>query len=150
MQCPFCQSSNSAVKNSRHTDEGKVVRRRRECEGCKARFTTFESVQIKMINIIKRSGFKKPLDRSKILKSIATATRKRNISNDMIEKITDKICLKLTNSNDKEIHSREIGKMIMQELAKIDQVAYIRFASVYKDFNNIQDFSKFIGRLKKK
>jgi len=149
VKCPFCESNKTIVKNSRDSDEGKIVRRRRECETCKNRFTTFESIQLKKTNVIKRSGFKKPLDRSKILKSISTAARKRNISNEEIDTITDRICLKLQNSNEKEISSKTIGQMIMQELAKIDQVAYIRFASVYKDFTNLNDFIKFINKLKK-
>ncbi|HJK86340.1 MAG TPA: transcriptional regulator NrdR [Candidatus Megaira endosymbiont of Nemacystus decipiens] len=149
MRCPFCHESDTLVKNSRQADCGDSIRRRRQCKSCAARFTTSESLQIKMVSITKRSGFKKPLDKSKILKSITTATRKRNISSEEIEQMTDKICLKLTNSNEKEIQSKDIGKLIMQELVQIDQVAYIRFASVYKDFNNIQDFTKFINKLKK-
>ncbi|MGC0371887.1 MAG: hypothetical protein DGJ47_000588 [Rickettsiaceae bacterium] len=149
MKCPFCQKSDTFVKNSREADEGKIIRRRRECKGCNNRFTTFEQIQIKKTVIIKRSGFKKLLDRSKILKSISMATRKRNISQEEIEKITDRICLKIENSNEKEVESRNIGNFIMHELAKIDQVAYIRFASVYKDFSNVKDFTKFINRLKK-
>lgn len=147
MKCPYCQASNTNVKDSRDTEEGKVVRRRRSCLKCKGRFTTFERVQLRQLVVIKRSGAKKPFDRNKILKSIATALRKREAYESGVETITNKICLEIESSNTKEIESRSIGKLIMAELAKIDQVAYIRFASVYKDFTNARDFAKFIGKL---
>ncbi|RTK93634.1 MAG: transcriptional repressor NrdR [Rickettsiales bacterium] len=149
MKCPFCKTLDTNVKDSRETDGGSIIRRRRECGECKKRFTTFEKVQLREIMVIKRSGLKRPFDRSKIFKSITTALRKRNFSNEDIEKFVNKICLELENANDKEIQSKTIGKIIMQELAIIDQVAYVRFASVYKDFTTIQDFIKFISNIKK-
>ena len=149
MKCPFCKTLDTNVKDSRETDGGSIIRRRRECGECKKRFTTFEKVQLREIMVIKRSGLKRPFDRSKIFKSITTALRKRNFSNEDIEKFVNKICLELENASDKEIQSKTIGKIIMQELAIIDQVAYVRFASVYKDFTTIQDFIKFISNIKK-
>lgn len=148
MQCPFCSTEDTNVKDSRTTDEGKVVRRRRQCEKCGGRFTTFERLQIRELAIVKRSGSKRPFDRNKVRKSIATAMRKRNFDDKQIEEITDRIVLEIESSSSREIPSRKIGNLIMQELAKIDEVAYIRFASVYKDFANAQDFAKFISKIK--
>ncbi len=148
MKCPFCQSPDTVVKDSRETDEGKIVRRRRSCLKCKGRFTTFERIQLRELIIVKRSGAKRPFDRVKILKSITTALRKRNFTEEEIEKIANRITLEIESSSSKEVQSRMIGKLIMQELAKIDPVAYIRFASVYKDFSTAKDFAKFIGKIK--
>ena len=148
MKCPFCQSADNVVKDSRQTDEGKVIRRRRSCLKCNGRFTTFERVQLRELIIVKKSGAKRPFDRVKILKSIATALRKRNFTEEEIEKIANRITLEIESSSSKEVQSQMIGKLIMQELAKIDPVAYIRFASVYKDFSTAQDFAKFIGKIK--
>lgn len=148
MRCPYCQSTDTSVKDSRDTDEGRVIRRRRLCSSCHGRFTTFERIQIRELVVVKRTGVRRPFDRSKILKSIATALRKRNITDEQVEKLADKIVLELESSSKKEINSRMIGKLIMQELAKIDPVAYIRFASVYKDFSTAQDFAKFISKIK--
>ncbi len=148
MKCPFCQSTNIVVKDSRDTNEGKVIRRRRHCIDCDRRFTTFERIQIRELIVVKRTGAKRPFDRTKILNSISTALRKRNVTDAEIEKITDKIIIQLESSISKEINSRMIGKLIMQELAKIDPVAYIRFASVYKDFTDVKDFARFISKIK--
>lgn len=148
MKCPFCEAKNTSVKDSRETDESKMIRRRRHCSNCNGRFTTFERIQFRELVVIKRTGSKRPFDRTKIFKSIATALRKRNFTNEDIEKLADRIVLELESSTTKEIKSRAIGKLIMQELAKIDPVAYIRFASVYKDFSNAQDFAKFISKIK--
>lgn len=115
---------------------------------CGGRFTTFEHIQIRELVVIKRTGAKRPFDRTKIFKSIATALRKRNFTDQQVDKFTDKIVVELESSSSREINSRMIGKLIMQELAKIDQVAYIRFASVYKDFETVKDFAKFIGKIK--
>lgn len=148
MKCPFCEAKNTSVKDSRETDESRVIRRRRHCGKCNGRFTTFERIQFRELVVIKRTGAKRPFDRTKILKSIATALRKRNFTDEDIEKLSDRIVLELESSTTKEIKSKAIGKLIMQELAKIDPVAYIRFASVYKDFSNAQDFAKFISKIK--
>lgn len=148
MKCPFCQSADISVKDSRDTDENRIIRRRRYCGNCGGRFTTFERIQIRELVVIKRTGSKRPFDRTKIFKSIETALRKRNFTDQQVDKFTDKIVVELESSSSREINSRMIGKLIMQELAKIDQVAYIRFASVYKDFATVQDFAKFIGKIK--
>ena len=147
MKCPFCNEKNTFVKDSRNTDDSKVTRRRRQCVKCNGRFTTFDRIQLRELIVIKRTGIKRPFDRSKILKSITTALRKRNFSEEEIDKLTDNIVLELESSYKGEIKSRQIGRLIMQELAKIDHVAYIRFASVYKDFSTAQDFAKFISKI---
>ncbi len=148
MKCPFCESDSSSVKDSRETANGTVIRRRRCCAKCGGKFTTFERMQLTELLIIKRTGAKRPFDRDKIFKAVMTALRKRNFSNDKIEEITDKITLEIQSSNSREIHSRQIGKLIMEELSQIDPVAYIRFASVYKDFATVQDFARFISKIK--
>ncbi|MDA9163666.1 transcriptional regulator NrdR [Rickettsiaceae bacterium] len=148
MKCPFCQESNSSVKDSRDTSEGKVIRRRRHCGNCGGRFTTFERIQMRELVVVKRTGAKRPFDRSKILQSITTALRKRNFTEEQIETLSDKVTLELESSSSREIPSRMIGKLIMSELEKIDLVAYIRFASVYKDFATAQDFARFIKKIK--
>lgn len=149
MKCPFCKSENISVKDSRDTNEGKVIRRRRHCNKCKRRFTTFERIQMRELVVVKKTGIKRPFDRNKIYHSIATAVRKRNITNEGIEKLTDDIVIELESNPSKEIKTRLIGQLIMKNLSKIDQVAYIRFASVYKDFSTAQDFAKFISKIKK-
>ena len=150
MKCPFCHQPNTFVKDSRDTEEGKTVRRRRYCELCHGRFTTFERIQLRELLVVKRTGAKKPFNRHKIEQSITTALRKRNISNDQIIALADRIVLELESSNLREIPTRKIGEIIMNELAKIDQVAYIRFASVYKDFSSARDFAMFISKIKQK
>jgi transcriptional repressor NrdR len=148
MKCPFCFTIGAFVKDSRETDNGNIIRRRRYCKGCGGRFTTFERVQLGELLVIKRSGIKKAFDRNKVLKSIATAVRKRNISEETINQITNKIVLESESSSSREIPTRKIGELIMQELAKIDLVAYVRFASVYKDFSSAQDFARFVNKIK--
>lgn len=149
MRCPFCNQPDTNVKDSRNTDDGKVIRRRRQCTKCGGRFTTFERIQLRNLVVVKRSGAKRPFDPTKVAKSIATALRKRNISDDAIEELTSKVVLELESTSMKEIPTRKIGNLIMDELAKIDPVAYIRFASVYKDFTNLEDFTRFISKIKR-
>lgn len=148
MLCPFCAHSNTFVKDSRDTENGVVTRRRRCCEKCNGRFTTFERIQMREIIVVKKSGAKKIFDRNKIYKSIATAVRKRNVADEVIDGIINKIVLEIENKGIREISTREIGEFILQALATMDQVAYIRFTSVYKDFNSIKDFAKFINKIK--
>ncbi len=149
MKCPFCGSKDTSVKDSRGSDSGLSIRRRRICPECNARFSTYETPQLKEIYVIKRSGTKKEFQKSKIYNSIATAMRKRNAEDQQIEKIVNKICGILESNKETEIPTRKIGELILAELANIDEVAYIRFASVYKDFMTVQDFSKFINQIKK-
>ena len=148
MHCPFCNHPVTDVKDSRSAHENKVVRRRRACTKCKGRFTTFERITLRELFVIKRSGVKKKFDRDKIIKSMLAAVRKRSVSSEQIEQIADKIQHELEKSASGEILTRKIGEMIMKSLASIDQVAYIRFASVYRDFSSAQDFAKFIGTIK--
>ena len=148
MNCPFCHQSGTYIKDSRESDGGTITRRRRHCSNCKGKFTTFERIQLRELFVIKRSGIKRPFNRDKVHNSIATALRKRNVADEKITDIIGRITLELKSSNIKEIPTRKIGEMIMQELAKIDHVAYIRFASVYKDFSNAKDFANFINKLK--
>lgn len=148
MHCPFCNSPHTNVKDSRNTEDGVVTRRRRICEKCNGRFTTFERIMLKELFVIKRSGVRRKFDREKIVKSMLAAVRKRNISEEALEKIADNIVREVERSATGEMQTRNIGAMIMKSLAKIDEVAYIRFASVYKDFNSAKDFAKFIGNIK--
>jgi transcriptional repressor NrdR len=150
MKCPFCKNITTIVKDSRANQEQTQIRRRRECLICFKRYSTIEKLQIKSVVVIKRSGIKKNFDREKILRSIITALRKRNINNQVAEDLTDNIVSIIESSNIKEITTTQIGKMTMVALEKIDQVAYIRFASVYKDFNSVEDFVNFISQMNKK
>lgn len=148
MRCPFCNEKDSFIKDSRENTEGDIVRRRRHCIKCGKRFTTFERVQLKELTVIKRSGAKKPFDRVKIENSIKTALRKRYVKNDVVEQIVDKVLYDIENSKQIEFSTRKIGDIIMHELANIDEVAYIRFASVYKDFTSVSDFANLISKMK--
>jgi transcriptional repressor NrdR len=149
MRCPFCNNVETIVKDSRNNQEQTQIRRRRECLVCLKRYSTVERVQIKTVTVVKRSGIRKNFDRDKIFRSIITALRKRNIDNDIVEDMTDKIVSNIELSNIKEITTSQIGKMIMSSLEKVDPVAYIRFASVYKDFNSVSDFIDFISKMNK-
>jgi transcriptional repressor NrdR len=136
MKCPFCQHSETEVKDSRIIDDGAQVRRRRNCLKCKNKFTTIERTHLKELFVIRRSGVTKKFDSSKIAKSIDMAMRKRPISEKKIKQMVDHIVQKIENLQDKEIPSKKIGEMIMAELAIIDPVAYIRFASIYRSFKD--------------
>ena len=149
MKCPFCESFESQVKDSRPSEDGLSIRRRRICSNCGGRFTTFERIEMREISVIKRSGDKRSFDGAKLLKSISIASRKRNIPNEKLEDIVTRILKKLESHSDGEVTSELIGKLAMSELAEIDQVAYVRYASVYKDFSKASDFSKFISNLKR-
>ena len=144
MKCPFCNSKDTIVKDSRHNNEYTQVRRRRQCVDCKERYTTIERLQVNSLFVIKKSGIKKAFDREKIYRSIKTAVRKRNITEETIQGITDKIVKSLELGNLKEISTIQIGSLIMGYLKDLDQVSYIRFASVYKDFTSLTDFAYLI------
>jgi len=148
MKCPFCNHENTQVKDSRATNQSAIIRRRRFCQSCQSKFSTTERVHIKELYVIKRSGIRKPFDRNKIKNSIETATRKRNIPINEIEKITDEIIRQIESSNIKELSTKKIGELLMQALLRIDLVAYVRFASVYKDFGSTEDFINFINSIK--
>ena len=148
MLCPFCREKDTSVVDSRPTEDGTAIRRRRLC-GCerKERFTTFERVQFRELSVVKNNGRKEPFDRDKITKSISIALRKRPIDSESIEKFISKIVRNLEGLGENDIPTSTIGKFIMDGLANLDQVAYVRFASVYKNFKEAKDFEQFVGNL---
>ncbi len=148
MLCPFCREKDTSVVDSRPTEDGTAIRRRRVC-GCerKERFTTFERVQFRELTVVKNNGRKEPFDRDKIAKSINISLRKRPIDSESIEKFISKIVRNLEGLGENEIPTSTIGKFIMDGLANLDQVAYVRFASVYKNFKEAKDFEQFVGNL---
>jgi len=148
MLCPFCREKDTSVVDSRPTEDGTAIRRRRVC-GCerKERFTTFERVQFRELTVVKNNGRKEPFDRDKVAKSINISLRKRPIDSESIEKFISKIVRNLEGLGENEIPTSTIGKFIMDGLSNLDQVAYVRFASVYKNFKEAKDFEQFIGNL---
>jgi len=147
MRCPFCSNQDSQVKDSRPTEDNTAIRRRRICDQCSSRFTTFERIQLRDLIIIKTNSQKEVFDRDKMFRSISLALRKRNINQETIEKVVNAIVRKLENSGETEIKSNLIGEYIMDALSHLDQVAYVRFASVYKNFREVKDFEDFLGKL---
>ena len=150
MRCPFCSNEDSQVKDSRPTEDNTAIRRRRICEQCGSRFTTFERIQLRDLIVIKNNGQKEVFDRDKMYRSLSLALRKRNVDQDKIEKIVNAIVRKLENSGETEIKSSLIGEYIMDALSHMDQIAYVRFASVYKNFREVKDFEDFLGNLEDK
>ena len=148
MLCPFCREKDTSVVDSRPTEDGTAIRRRRVC-GCerKERFTTFERVQFRELTVVKNNGRKEPFERDKIAKSINISLRKRPIDSESVEKFISKIVRNLEGLGENEIPTTTIGKFIMSGLSNLDQVAYVRFASVYKNFKEVKDFEQFIGNL---
>jgi transcriptional repressor NrdR len=144
MRCPFCAHENSQVKDSRPSEDGAAIRRRRQCEECGARFTTFERVQLRDLTVVKKNGEKEPFDRDKILRSIGIACRKRGIGQDRIDRLVSSIQRQLETRGD-EVRAEAIGEAVMEALKTVDHVAYIRFASVYKDFSEPGDFAEIAG-----
>lgn len=147
MRCPTCSSQNTEVNDSRSVENGAMVRRRRICKKCKHRFSTIERIYLKEILVVKRSGVVRKFDPGKIEKAIGTALRKRPIRDKTISQMVDSIINKVENYPKKQVPAKKIGEMILEELQKVDQVAYIRFASVYKDFSSAKDFAEFIGKM---
>tara|TARA_Y100000768_G_C23912781_1_gene650801 strand:+ start:15 stop:467 length:453 start_codon:yes stop_codon:yes gene_type:complete len=150
MRCPFCSNEDSQVKDSRHTEDNTAIRRRRICDQCGSRFTTFERIQLRDLVVIKSNGQREVFGRDKMYSSLSMALRKRNIDQEKIEKIVNAIVRKLENSGDTEIKSSLIGEYVMEALSHLDQVAYVRFASVYKNFREVKDFEDFLGNLEDK
>ncbi|WP_187335690.1 transcriptional regulator NrdR [Novosphingopyxis iocasae] len=148
MRCPFCAHDNSQVKDSRPSEDGAAIRRRRQCESCGARFTTFERIHLREVTIVKSEGRRESFDRSKLEKSIALACRKRSVAQERIDQLVSGIQRQLETSGDSEVASQKIGQMVMDGLRQLDSVAYIRFASVYKDFTEARDFEEFAGTVK--
>ena len=147
MRCPFCSHKSSEVRDTRATEDNTTIRRRRICDGCGSRFTTYERIQLRDLVVKKKNNQTEPFEREKIYKSISLAVRKRNIDEEKIEKIVSAIIRRLENSGENEINTNIIGEYIMDALANLDQVAYVRFASVYKNFREAKDFEDFLGNL---
>jgi transcriptional repressor NrdR len=143
MRCPFCAHDNSQVKDSRPSEDGSSIRRRRQCEDCGARFTTFERIQLRDIIVVKSEDRREVFDRNKLERSVAIACRKRPVSQERIDKLVSSIQRQVETSGESEIASSAIGEMVMNGLQALDTVAYIRFASVYKDFREAKDFEDF-------
>jgi len=148
LKCPFCTHDDSQVKDSRPTEDGAAIRRRRQCEGCGARFTTFERIQLRELTIVKSEGRREPFEREKLERSIAIACRKRPIDPVRIERLVTAIQRQIETSGESEIAAQRVGEMVMDGLKALDSVAYIRFASVYKDFTEAKDFEDFAGSVK--
>ena len=148
MRCPFCGHEDSQVKDSRPTDDNAAIRRRRQCEACAARFTTFERIQLRELTVLKSEGRREPFEREKLDRSVAIACRKRPIEGERIDRLVTGIQRQLETLGETEIASARIGEMVMEGLKGLDSVAYIRFASVYKDFTEAKDFEEFAGAVK--
>ncbi len=148
MRCPFCAHDSSQVKDSRPTEDGATIRRRRQCESCAARFTTFERIQLRELIVIKSKDRRETFDRDKLRLSVSLACRKRGVEQEQIDQLVSGIQRQLETSGDTEIASQRIGEMVMEGLQQLDSVAYIRFASVYKDFTEARDFQEFAGTVK--
>ncbi|MEL6789706.1 MAG: transcriptional regulator NrdR [Pseudomonadota bacterium] len=147
MRCPFCGCEDTQVKDSRSAEDGSSIRRRRQCSRCAGRFTTFERVQLRELIVLKSSGRRAPFDRDKLLRSISIATRKRNIDPERVEQMISGIVRRLEASGESEVESSQIGQLVMDALAQLDDVAFVRYASVYKNFREARDFGKFLETL---
>jgi transcriptional repressor NrdR len=148
MKCPSCGHEDSQVKDSRPTEDGAAIRRRRQCENCSARFTTFERIQLREVTVVKTGGLKEPFDRDKLLRSVTIACRKRPIDPARIDRLVSAIQRGLETQGEAEVATGEIGARVMDALKSLDSVAYIRFASVYKDFEHAADFEEFAASVK--
>jgi len=147
MRCPFCGNEDTQVKDSRPTEDNSAIRRRRSCPNCGSRFTTFERVQIREMIVVKKDGRRTPFDRDKLARSIQVAVRKRAVDSERIERLVTTIQRRLESSGETEIASEDIGEMVMDALLELDPVAYIRFASVYKNFREVKDFEELVGKI---
>ena len=147
MRCPYCGSLDTQVKDSRPTEDSAVIRRRRVCPECNGRFTTFERVQFRELTVLKRSGRRVAFDREKLLRSVEISLRKRPVDPERIERLISGIVRKLESMGENEIASSVIGELVMEELKQLDDVAYVRFASVYRNFREPRDFEKVLGEL---
>jgi transcriptional repressor NrdR len=147
MRCPFCGNEDTQVKDSRPTEDNSAIRRRRLCVGCGARFTTFERVQLRELMVLKKTGRKVPFDRDKLERSIDIALRKRPVEPDRVERMINGMVRQLESSGESEIPAEAIGKLVMEGLENLDQVAYVRFASVYINFREASDFGEFVDKM---
>lgn len=147
MRCPFCAHDDSQVKDSRPTEDSTAIRRRRQCDGCGARFTTFERVQLREILVIKSGDKREPFDRTKIEQSLALACRKRGVAQERLDQLVSGVQRRIETLGESEVPSKAIGEMVMDGLRALDSVAYIRFASVYRDFTEARDFEEFASAI---
>jgi len=147
MRCPFCGNEDTQVKDSRPSEDGTAIRRRRLCTACGARFTTFERVQLRELTVVKKSGRRVPFDRDKLLRSVSMALRKRPVDPDRVDQMVTGIQRRLESLGENEIPSDVVGELVMEGLGNLDSVAYVRFASVYKNFRETKDFENFLGDL---
>ena len=147
MRCPFCGNDDTQVKDSRPTEDNAAIRRRRFCPACGARWTTFERVQLRELTVVKKDGDKSPFDRDKLARSLQIALRKRNIAEERIDRIVNSIQRRLETLGETEIPTKVVGEMVMENLRELDQVAYVRFASVYKNFREAKDFEEFVEQI---
>mgnify|MGYP001010796190 CR=1 FL=1 len=147
MRCPFCGHDDTQVKDSRPTDDNSAIRRRRFCPACGSRFTTFERVQLRELVVVKKNNVKEPFDRDKLTRSIQIAVRKRPVDAERVERIVNGIVRRLESLGESEIPSTVVGEMVMDALSSLDPVAYVRFASVYRNFREAKDFEDFVGKL---
>jgi transcriptional repressor NrdR len=148
MKCPFCGNIDTQVKDSRPSEDNSAIRRRRQCEACGARFTTFERAQLRDLIVVKNDGDKQIFDRDKLVRSLNVALRKRPVESEQIDRAVNSIVRQLESSGETEIPTGKVGELVMLALAKLDQVAYVRYASVYKDFREAADFNEFLETLK--
>ena len=147
MRCPFCGADDTQVKDSRPTEDRGAIRRRRFCPNCAARFTTFERVQLRELTVVKKNGQREPFDRDKLARSIHISLRKRPVEGERVERVINSIVRQLESSGESDIPSDVIGELVMEALATLDQVAYVRFASVYRNFREAKDFEAFVDKL---
>ncbi|MSP48783.1 MAG: transcriptional repressor NrdR [Alphaproteobacteria bacterium] len=147
MRCPFCGHEDTQVKDSRPTEDNSAIRRRRFCPACGSRFTTFERVQLRELVVVKKTGKRAPFDRDKLARSLQLALRKRPIDAERLERVVNSIVRRLESMGESEIPSSVIGELVMESLANLDQVAYVRFASVYRNFREAKDFGDFVGKI---
>ncbi|MBV6632746.1 MAG: transcriptional regulator NrdR [Alphaproteobacteria bacterium] len=144
MRCPFCSNQDTQVKDSRPTEDHSAIRRRRFCPECGARFTTFERVQLRELTVVKSDGKREPFDRDKIMRSMQVALRKRPVDLEHIDRVVNSLVRELESSGDSEVNANQIGEAVMDKLANLDQIAFVRYASVYKDFREVADFEELL------
>jgi len=147
MRCPYCGSQDTQVKDSRPTEDASSIRRRRSCTVCGGRFTTFERVQLRELTVVKKNGRRAPFDREKLVRSVDVALRKRAVSQERVERMINGIVRQLENQGDADIPTERIGELVMEGLKGLDDVAYVRFASVYRNFREARDFNRILGEL---
>jgi transcriptional repressor NrdR len=147
MRCPYCGNDDTQVKDSRPSEDNTAIRRRRACTACGGRFTTFERIQLRELTVVKRSGRRVPFDRDKLARSVQIALRKRPVEPERVERMVSGLVRRLENVGESEVRSEVVGRMVMEGLRALDEVAYVRFASVYKNFREAKDFEDFLGEL---